>query len=71
MNDKLLPVEEHPMLRKSKTTGAVINVNSDEISAARERKRRLHEDKERIAGLENDVSEIKQLLLQLIGKENG
>jgi len=68
---KLIPVENHPNLMKDKNSGAIVNVNREAISAARMRKKKKEEDKERIGKLENDVTEIKQLLLQLIGKENG
>lgn len=65
---KLIMVEGSSNLARDMSTGNIVNINSDEINAAREAKnRRRNRDKE-FEDLQNDVSEIKELLNKLIEK---
>lgn len=73
--DKYLKVEGHDGLVRDISTGAVLNINKVEIERAKELKKQKLLEKEnqqsinnRIESLENDVSEIKSLLLNLIEK---
>jgi hypothetical protein len=73
--DNLIPVEGHPDLRRDPNTGAVLNINSDKIRQSRERKRlmRLKKKEEeqlkaKVEGLESDISDMKNMLSQLIEK---
>ena len=73
--DKYLKVEGHDGLVRDTSTGAVLNINKVEIERAKELKKQKLLEKEnqqsinnRIESLENDVSEIKSLLLNLIEK---
>lgn len=51
--------------------GVVININKEEIEAAKKRKaQRLSKEKE-ISELKNDVSDIKKMLTQIVEKLNG
>ena len=51
--------------------GAVLNMNKEEIEAARKRKaQRLSQEKE-ISELKNEVSDIKKMLTQIVEKLNG
>ena len=72
---KFIPVEGHQSLARDARTGAIVNINSNEIEQARAvkatRKRKDYETeiiKEEVASLKNDMSEIKQLLHQLVEK---
>jgi hypothetical protein len=74
-NDNLIPVEGHPDLARDPETGAVLNINSDKIRQSRERKRlmRLKKKEEeqlkaKVEGLESDISDMKNMLSQLIEK---
>jgi len=72
---KYVPVKGHSGLVRDTETNALINVNASEIEQARERKRlkiqkREEEEtlKRKVEIIENDVSEIKRLLKNLINK---
>jgi hypothetical protein len=63
-----IKVDGFPDLAFDPRSGAVININKKEILQAKQRKSTRMAEKERINKLENDVSEIKSLLKDLIGK---
>ena len=64
-----IKVEGYPGLVRDVNTGAILNINSNEVEAARERKAlRKQKDKE-FENLKNEVSEIKELLLKLVEKQ--
>ncbi len=64
-------IDGHTGYVKDKRTGAVLNVNNEEIESAKKRKAdRLNKDKE-IADLKNEVSDIKKMLTQIVEKLNG
>jgi|TARA_B100001093_G_C26550817_1_gene894406 hypothetical protein len=72
---KFIAVEGHQGIARDARTGAIVNINSNEIEQARAVKalRRRKDDeteiiKEEVASLKNDMSEIKQLLHQLVEK---
>jgi len=72
---KFIAVEGHQGIARDARTGAIVNINSNEIQQARAVKalRRRKDDeteiiKEEVASLKNDMSEIKQLLHQLVEK---
>ena len=50
-------------------TGAILNINKNEIAAARERKRQRKLKEQELQDLKNEVSEIKELLVKLIEKQ--
>ena len=51
--------------------GAVLNMNKEEIEAAKKRKaQRLNQEKE-ISELKDEVSDIKKMLTQIVEKLNG
>lgn len=71
----MIPVEGHSDLARDPNTGAVMNINSDKIRESRERKRiireRIKEEQElkaKVEGLESDISDMKNMLSQLIEK---
>ena len=72
---ELLNVEGQPDLARDPKSGAILNINRTEIQKAREQKRlrklrKQEEDnlKETVSKLENEMSDIKQMLSQLIEK---
>ena len=51
--------------------GAILNINKEEIEAAKRRKeQRLNQEKE-LNELKNDVGDIKKMLTQIVEKLNG
>ena len=76
MTQHLIPVKDHQSLARDMKTGAIVNINSNEIEQARAvkaaRKQKDNEVenlKEDVASLKNDLSDIKRLLLQLVEKQ--
>lgn len=64
-----IKIDGYPGLARDKKTGAILNINRNEIQIARERKA-LRKQKEReFEDLKNEVSEIKELLLKLVEKQ--
>jgi len=71
-----IPVSGNSNLVKDPRSNAVININNDEIRAAKERKKRMQEKakeeqllKQDVQDLKEDMSEIKSLLQQLLEKK--
>lgn len=74
----MIKVEGHPNLVRDPKSGAVLNINSNEIEAARFRKesRKLQQEKEKqlyndVDNLKNELSDIKGLLHKLVEKLDG
>jgi hypothetical protein len=55
---KYIPVKGHPGLARSSSSGAIININSSEMS-------------QEITDLKNDVAEMKFMLQKLIEEKHG
>ena len=68
----LVKVEGHAGLAGDKNTGAILNINSNEIDRIKELRRNQREAKksqeQEINQLKSDVSEIKMMLSKLIEK---
>ena len=64
-------VEGHNNLVRDTSTNAVLNINKDEISAARKRKLERRQKEQEIVDLKNEVGEIKNMLNKLIEKLDG
>ena len=61
-------VEGSSSLARDPNTGAIVNINKDDIAKAREAKnKRKNKDRE-FEELKNEVSEIKELLNKLVEK---
>lgn len=52
-------------------SGIVLNVNNDEIEAARKRKELMRQKDKEINELKDEVSDIKKMLTQIVEKLNG
>lgn len=68
MSDRYIPVEGHKDLVRDKVSGAIISINSDEKEKRQILRSAKQREKARLDKLENDMSEIKSLLTQLIEK---
>ena len=66
-----LKVEGHEGFVKNTETGVVLNVNKEEIEAARKRKALRQQQEQDINNLKNEVSDIKTMLGTIIEKLNG
>lgn len=74
-NESLIPVNDHPHLRRDPITGAILDVDADAFNRyqtqRQERaaaKARLSQLEERINNFESDLSDIKSLLTRLLEK---
>ena len=68
---KFANVRGHPSLVRDMGSGAILNINSNEISQARKRKKAWKAEKERVDNLEKDMNEIKTLLHKILEATNG
>lgn len=75
---KFAKVDGNPNLVRDKITGAILNINNNEIKKAKQRKRVWREEKEKteqlaveVSDLKQDVNEIKTLLNKLLEVTNG
>tara|TARA_B100000902_G_scaffold347090_1_gene354190 strand:+ start:489 stop:704 length:216 start_codon:yes stop_codon:yes gene_type:complete len=66
---RYLKVEGYSFLVRDSQTNAIVNQDKKGYESYKNLKRQKVKDKERIERLENDVSEIKDLLIQLINKD--
>ena len=64
-------VDGHESLVRDLSTGAILNINKDEISAARRRKLERKQKEKEFEDLKNDVTEIKSMLQKLIEGKDG
>jgi hypothetical protein len=69
--DKYTKVEGHASLVRSKSSGAIINTNSHEMSQARHRKKVWKDQQEELQNLRSDVAVMKEMLQQLLEEKNG
>ena len=67
---KYMKVESYPDLVRDGETGALININSRKVQAARERLIKLKEKDEELDKLRSDVNDIKGMLQQLLEKNS-
>jgi len=67
-NDRFVPVEGSSSLVRDKSTGAIVNINKKEMQAARLRKEQKQKQQQEIDQLKTDVSDIKQMLQQIVEK---
>ena len=72
----LVPVQQDPSLARDPKTGAIVNINTTEVTRARKRKKHVRKDKQQIQQLitevyqlKHDVADIKTMLEQLAEKQ--
>lgn len=68
---KFQNVKGHHGLVRDKGSGAILNINNDEIRAARRRKNVWLKEQERVTNLEKDMNEIKTLLHKILEVTDG
>lgn len=61
-----IPVAGNSSLARDPKTGAIVNINTEELKAARDRKAARQNEKQEIQQLKTDVAEIKQMLAKLV-----
>ena len=66
-----IKVEGHNGIVKDTDTGMILNINKQEISAARKRKLERREKEKEFENLKNEVSDIKSMLTKVIEKLDG
>ena len=64
-------VEGHSNLVRDTSTNAVLNINKDEIRAARKRKLERKQKEQEFDNLKDEVGDIKKMLTQIIEKLDG
>lgn len=69
--NRYIKVDGHTGFVRDKHTGAVLNINTNEISRAIKRKAQRQEQIEELETLKQDVSDIKVLLNKLLEVTNG
>lgn len=63
-----IPVKGNSSLARDPKTGAIVNINTQEINDAQARKATRNKEKQELQQLKTEVAEIKQLLTKLIEK---
>ena len=66
-----IKVEGHSNLVRDTSTGAILNINKDEISASRKRKLERKQKEKEFEDLKNEVGDIKNMLNKIIEKLDG
>ena len=69
MENRYLIVEGHSFLVRDSQTNAIVNRDRNGYDTYKNLRIAKGKEKERLDKLENDVSEIKDLLIQLVNKD--
>ena len=64
--NKHVKVEGHPDLVRDRNSGAILNINSNAMTAARERKKLFNDRQQEIEDIKRDVTDIKNILMKLV-----
>jgi hypothetical protein len=65
----MIPVEGHANLFRDPSSGAIINKDRTNAGIAKAARKKLKEDEVRLDNVENQLSEIKDLLTKLLEKK--
>ena len=68
---QLKKVKDHSGLARDIQTGAIMNINKDDIAAARKRKLERRKKEQEFEDLKNEVGDIKNMLTKIIEKLDG
>ena len=66
--NEYVKIKDESDLVKDKNTGAVLNTNLDSLKAYREKRKKDLEMGNKIDQLENDIGDIKSMLIELLNK---
>ena len=69
MENRYFKVEGHSFLVRDSQTNAIVNRDKQGYDSYKNLRKAKGKEKERLDRLENDVNEIKDLLIQLINKD--
>jgi len=69
--NKYVKVENNSSLVRDKASGAIVNINSEEISRAKKRKYKASQERKEIESLRDEVKEMKHLLMKVLEEKNG
>ena len=69
--NKYIQVDGHPGLVRDRSSGAIINVNSQEMTNARARKAKWRADQEELVSFRSDVQEMKAMLAKILEDKDG
>jgi len=70
MTNRFMKIQGHPGMVKDTVTNTILNVDRDTIVRKKAELKRLKEKDDEIASLKNDVSELKNMLHQLLEKNS-
>jgi hypothetical protein len=62
---KLIPVKDNPDLARDPNTGAIVNINKNEIASARMRKQQRKMQQQEFQQLKDDVDDLKTNLSRI------
>ena len=68
---RFIKVDGHNGLVRDTSTNAILNINKDEITAARKRKLERRKKEQEFEDLKNEVGDIKNMLTKIIEKLDG
>jgi len=78
INKRYTPVSGNSSFARDKITGAIVNINTNEFDQGEKRRQLAREEKQKMISLQNkvdhldeEISEIKDLLYKVIGKIDG
>ena len=66
-----IKVKGHSNLARTGIYGSIVNINKEEISAARKRKLERRQKEKEFEDLKNEVGDIKNMLTKIIEKLDG
>ena len=66
MSRRLIKVQGNPSLRRDSKTGAILSINKEDLEKAKLKKKSQKEKDRKIKNLENEVSELKALVTQML-----
>ena len=66
-----IKVDGHNGLVRDTSTNAILNINKDDIAAARKRKLERRQKEKEFEDLKNEVGDIKNMLTKIIEKLDG
>ena len=66
MSRRLIKVQGNPSLRRDSKTGAILSINKEDLEKAKLKKKSQKEKDRKIKNLENEVSELKALVTQIL-----
>jgi hypothetical protein len=69
--NKHIKVKGYSDLVRDRNSGAILNINRNAMTAARERKKLFNDRQEEIENIKKDVSDIKNILLKLVEDKHG